>query len=391
VLNMAVVGFGEKSKICCGATRDYKIVQKAIEQVGAENGSGTENVMGAISFAASGFGGASKKKIFIVVTDEGGDDDGKLEDVLRELKNNKVSLMVMGGEASFGSSIGSEEVAISYEGRTQTFAPAINSGMETPASEILNFSLPLKELHPTDDNQGIFKSGFGPYALVRLCAQTDGKYFFLKTPAHNPDKMKLYAPDLCSIEEYNTKNTKDPLRASRAETIAGLKKYRELKTRGRGCGKFSNKADFKNDIDTAVENIKLFDELAKKIELLLKNSAPNAANKRWVANNELIYAQLLFGRFWLSEYKTTLEEFLRKPGLFKPPYHIAPKDGVNPIDAEKYIPVVQAALQKIIINHPDTPWSDIAKKLQGEFNMTYVLEAPGPDSKPSKGVDIKKR
>jgi hypothetical protein len=393
ILNMAVVGFGEKARICCEPTRDRKMIKKGIMGVGNE-GSGTENCMAAIEYSIKTVINATGKKILILVTDEAGDDTDRFELIIPRLKKYDIAVYVLGGESSF----------------IHPETPD-NSGIESVDSELLvepeyvesDYS-PVPFYLPTDIRYYI-KSGFPPYALARICNETKGNYYFFEDSIYDKETMKLYKPDLCSVEEYRTMNQKDKLRS----VITGItnKQYSlfssfyNTNTKDFWCNDASNFFEMplipKKGLMQATNSLPVINDCIKQLETAISSDSIKTANKRWIANAELMMAQLYRIAFLLNQYVLTLDEWIKSKDFFNPPlagetptnyneyYYIgqnikAPirKDGKNDKD---YKNLAEQALEKVILNHPGTPWSVVAQEYKKEGLYGYKIFRINPKKK----------
>ncbi|MFH1231143.1 MAG: vWA domain-containing protein [Planctomycetota bacterium] len=384
ILNMAVVGFGEKARICCELTRDSKMIKKGIMDVGNE-GSGIENCMAAIEYSIKTVINATGKRVLILVTDETGDDTDRLEQIIPRLKNKDIAVYVLGRESSF----------------IHPEAPD-NNGIESADPELLVESKyvesdysPVPFYLPTDIRYYI-KSGFPPYALARICKETKGYYYFLKDSIYDKEIMKLYKPDLCSVEEYRTMNQKDKLRS----VIMGItykqnslfSHYYNTNTNDFWCNDASNFFETplipKKGLIQATKSLPIINDCIKQLETAISSDLMKTANKRWIANAELMMAQLYRVAFLLDQYVLTLDEWIKSKDFFNPPlavetstnyneYYYIGQDTDAPIrkgsDAKDYKNLAEQSLEKVILNHPGTPWSVVAWAYKKEGMYGYKV------------------
>jgi hypothetical protein len=376
ILNMAVVGFGTKAQMKCQLSRDSKRIKTGIMQVGTE-GSGTENCMAAIDYAAKIFMTASWKKIFIVITDEAGDDTERLEQVLAQLKKSDIAIYLLSAESTFAQPY-STETYTSKDGKTES--ASINSGIESISSEILNRTYGPIPLYAQFGSQGALKSGFPAYALNRLCDQTKGCYYFLKDSAYDRKIMESYKPDLCSAGEYNTLIKKDPLRAVVTDIKQKFEDYQLSQWFRDIEGQFNIPLDAKESLIQARDAMPKIDNYIKQLESALPTTPSKGVNKRWLANAELLRAQLYRGQYFLNQYILTVDEWIKSKDFFNPPlgretsthyagyYYITDEQGApvreNAATDKKpnYLDLAQKALSSVSANHPNTPWSMVAMK-----------------------------
>ena len=162
----------------------------------------------------------NRRNVMIVVfTDEAGDDQEGVDTTVNLCRRYQVPVYVVGVPAPFGR----KEVEIKYVDPNPEFDQtpqwiAVHQGPESlrPERVRLFFSGSTRRDQPID-------SGFGPYALTRLCYETGGIYFAVhpnrsigrevrrnetaELSAHlahffDPHVMRAYAPDYVTTKEY---------------------------------------------------------------------------------------------------------------------------------------------------------------------------------------------
>ena len=145
--------------------------------------SGTENVFTAINLAIDQYKGfrtldpdtgePMRNVMFVIFTDEVGDDQRLLENTIRECRKLAVPVYVVGVPAPFGrkkTMVKWVDPDPKYDQRPQW--GEVTQGPESLVPERLNLHFSGKR-----DQDAPIDSGFGPFALTRLCYQTGGIYF----------------------------------------------------------------------------------------------------------------------------------------------------------------------------------------------------------------------
>jgi hypothetical protein len=376
--------------LCCGITRDAKKIQQAIIDVGNQ-GTGVENCMAAADYAVKIFNTSTLKKIFILVTDEMGNDDSRVEEILELLKKNNITLYVIGGESSFAQPKGTEK----YLSKTgQMWNQDVDSGMESVRPEIIDAIFILEFL---DTGRPFVKSGFGSYALSRLCAQTKGKYYFLTGPSYPESVMKSYQPALCSAAEYITETKKTALASAVSEILCETNRNKNsyvplimnIKYQ------FWKQSELEKSFVAAKSALSRFGDSIKKLESAMASYKPSQnTDRRWVANAELVRAQLYRGRIILNQYLLAVQELMKSSYAFNPPlapesdthwaefYHITHCQELRTENfngsSDDYRPQAKKACQDVIDHHPNTPWSIMAQRFMegnfGDFRTYYGCE-----------------
>jgi len=182
-LQTVVATFGEKTVIITQDPVDD--VRSVIPKVRAipNDVSGKENVFSAVSMVVQKFakyrnaaGGGRRNMLMFIVTDERGDDAGPngelMEETILKCRNNGIKAFVVGNAAPFGKEKG--YVAYTYpDGDRATIDVEVDQGPETIQPEALNLGFWVGR-GPSLDK---LSSGYGPYALTRLCKETGGLYF----------------------------------------------------------------------------------------------------------------------------------------------------------------------------------------------------------------------
>ncbi|MEM9656787.1 MAG: vWA domain-containing protein, partial [Planctomycetota bacterium] len=221
----AVVGFGETPRMLTERPTDQLADIKAAVARIEDDQTGRENVFQAVGLAAEKFrtyrlARQNRRHVMMIVfTDEAGDDVDALDDAVRICRKHAMSVYVVGRPAPMG-----RETAYvkwvdpdpNFDQRPQ-WVP-VRLGPESLVPERLKLGF------VGGGAQGaLLDSGFGPYALTRLCYETGGIYFAVHpnrvvgrsvsgretsnlavhlTEFFDPEVMRRYQPDYVSVAEY---------------------------------------------------------------------------------------------------------------------------------------------------------------------------------------------
>jgi len=394
ILNMSVVGFGKKALMQCALTRDSDKIKKGIMHVGTE-GSGTENCMAALDYTMKIFKTVSLKKIFIIVSDEKGDDTERLEEIISQLKKYDVTVYVLGGEASFAQPQ-SEETHTNKEGVEEDIY--IDSGIESLQPEIFGTAYSPIPFYLSSGIKYRIKSSFPPYALARLCDQTKGYYYFLKDSAYDRKIMKSYKPDLCSREVYDALNLKDNLRSAVTDIRQELENFSSNRWFSDIEIQFNIPLDATESLIQARAALPKINEYIKKLETAMPTTPLSFTGKRWLANAELLLAQLYRTAHFLNQYILTVDEWVKNQDFFNPRltretsthypeyYYIAVsndaplRQGIDKENKKDYRGLARQALERVIAKHPGTPWCTVAqeyKKDRSELGGYKIYRSGG--------------
>ncbi|TWU49543.1 vWA domain-containing protein [Rubripirellula reticaptiva] len=234
----SVIGFGSEVKLYTEeSTDDLDEIKDIIDRIPVDD-SGEEKVFSAITSAANEFrslrrsvgaAGAKRNVLFVVVTDEKGDDDNLLESSINACRKWGIPVYVIGVPAPFGR----QHTLVKYVDPDPKYDQSpqwaqVDQGPETylPERVQVGFTGNFEE-------EPVIDSGFGPYALTRLCYETGGIYFTVH-PNRNvnravrrgevdafasdlkyffdPVAMARYRPDYLSQADYVAKVKASPLR-----------------------------------------------------------------------------------------------------------------------------------------------------------------------------------
>lgn len=234
----SVIGFGSNVTLYTEEpTDDLEEIKAIVESIQVDS-TGEEKVFSAITSAADKYKGLRRMRsgrepqrnvLFVVVTDEKGDDGNMLEASISSCRKLAIPVYVIGVPAPFGR----EHSLVKYVDPDPKYDQSpqwaqVDQGPETFLPERVQVGFTANfEAEPVID------SGFGPYALTRLCYETGGIYFTVH-PNRNvsrkvnrgeidpyasdlkyffdPVAMARYRPDYLSPKDYMNMVKTSPLR-----------------------------------------------------------------------------------------------------------------------------------------------------------------------------------
>ena len=136
-----------------------------------------------------------------------GDDLKQADDAIAALKRSAVPVFGLGPAVPFN------DEASGRSHRATASSEAISP--PKPCSETLYPErVPLESAGP-DDTRDLTDSGYGPFGLERLCRQTGGRFFRLRSDGNGgweldpatgdvqPELLAKYAPDYVNEDQYN--------------------------------------------------------------------------------------------------------------------------------------------------------------------------------------------
>lgn len=384
----AALGFGKSTNwVLRKPTADMNEIRTAVGSLKTDD-SGVENVFTAIYDAATEFEKWRRNRnvMLIAVTDEVGDDHrAMLEKCVLTCRKNAMPVYVIGVPAAFGQS----ETLLKWVDPDSRYDQTpkwgrVSQGPETLRSQRLH--LPFSN-GPSET----IDSGFGPFALTRLCYQTGGIYFaihpnrdvgrrvgrreteeFSSHFAHffDSQRMRAYQPEYVSIEEHDRTARANPMRKAliRGAEIdfakAGRLETRFVKR---------DEADFSNRL---TESQKVAAKLEPRLNSLFATlkqgeaGRPGEESLRWQAAYDLAYGQTLAVLVRIRGYNEMLAK--AKRGL-KPTeernntWTLQPdKELSTSSRLERYAETAKEHLERVVEDHDGTPWALIAKRELGQ-------------------------
>lgn len=379
-INHGVYSFGKSfNKITKQLTTDPIILKSAVESILLDE-SGIENTFAAIGQVCKAEYVLGSRLLVIVFTDEVGDDVGLL-DVVSNLASSKASMVyVVGNPAPFGKSTTQfkfVEFDPKYD-QTEKWVE-IHQGPETLHDMILDInSLPI--------DKETLDSGFGSFALSKLCLDTGGIYFSIHpnrgltkvgkkeisplssyiSRFFDHETMIKYKPDYRSYgiqnKEAQSHSTKKAL-VSACSIPLNISEEQTLRFKAFDEGTFVNELSmaqrYAAKLEPKINQI--------YIALLTGESGYDTLEGRWKVSYALSMGRILATKCRIESYNAFLAE--AKTGLKKKD----PKSNVwclmpsseftlNNSELKKSYESSRKYLKFVIENYPDTPWALIANE-----------------------------
>jgi hypothetical protein len=382
-----VYGYGNAvTEVIGKPTREVAAVVKAIESIPVDE-SGVENTFAAIHEAAARADKTranrqTRNVMVIAFTDEVGNDEQRADEVAEFCRSKGARVFVVGVPAPFGMrqvQMKFVEFDPKYDAGDEQWA-VVDQGPETLLPEMVRVRSGRDADEPID-------SGFGPFSLSKLCAQTNGIYFCVhpnraaagrvsdKDTApmssrlrrfFDPEVMRNYRPDYVSAAKI--KETLGKNRAKQA-LVAAADKAR-ISQLDSPQNTFPREDDGKLALLFS-EAQKSAAVLAPKIDEVYGILAAGQADrekiseKRWQAGYDLAMGRVLAVKVRTDAYNQMLAQ--AKSGLkFKNPasdtWVLEPSPEVKDVGSqtEKFAAQARIYLQRVVNEHPGTPWSMIA-------------------------------
>lgn len=368
-LRTGVVSFGKTTSVLTATpVDDYREVVKAVHNV-APDESGVENVFSAVHEVANRWKTYRTKMhynvMLIIVTDERGDDYALMEDVIHELRRWGMRVYCVGNTAPFGRE--KRYVNFKDEDGYMWHNVEVDQGPETVAPERLDLAFWGT---PARDLEGM-TSGFGPYALTRLCAETGGLYLIAAEssgPQFDPAVMRNYLPDYRPIRDYQ-QQLKDNLAKGALVRAAMTTKAEQIPT-----PQLQFRADNDNVLRREITEgqkplARLDYRLAEMMTILTEGEKdrPKLTDPRWQASFDLAMGRVLAMRVRAYGYNAVLAEMKSSPKPFQKEgsnmWRLIPSEEITAgAQVKRLADKAVEILKRIIAQHPGTPWALLAQR-----------------------------
>lgn len=390
--------FGEKLIVVSDEpSKNYKNHIDNISAIPIDE-SGIENVFSSVNKLCSDY--KSYNNMIIVFTDEIGDDVNYLEKCIINARQNRATIYVVGPPAPFGSS----KIQFKYIDPDPKYDQKerwveIQQGPESLFKTTLDIqTLPVDQIG--------LDSGFGPYALTRLCNNTGGTYFAVHLNRKNglikkqeieplssyisvffdSDVMKSYQPDYKNMlaQQNEIKNNKIKAAIVQAcqipiQIIYDQKMNFTAFSEGDFANQLSEAQNFSAKIEPKIEKIY---SILKSVESLSKN----LDDKRWLASYNLAMGRILATKCRVELYNSMLAE--AKSGLVKKDKNtnswILEYDTEFSSNNSQLLKIYKSAtsyLENIVKNYPNTPWAYVAnEELNTPMGYKWVEKHIDPPS-----------
>ena len=373
-----ICSFGSSlSIINSNPTNDKDILYRSIDSIVLDE-TGIENIFGSIEQLCKQY--KTTRNMIVVFTDEIGDDLNLLDKTVVEARRKGTRIYVVGPPAPFGLS----SIQFKYVDPDPKFDQnekwvEINQGPETLFKMTLDLhSLPI-------DESGL-DSGFGPYALSKICVDTGGIYFAVH-PNRNENQvskkeisplssyisvffdnavMKKYSPDYRSILLQTKENQTHKIKTALLNACKiSIQINNNQKINFTAC----TEGEFVEQLNEAQKYSAKIEPQIDRIYTILKEVEPQSKSldeKRWLASYNLAMGRILATKCRIELYNTMLAE--AKTGLQKND----PKNNLWSLEFDAEFTTKSSQLQKsyataikylqsIVSDFPDTPWALVAQ------------------------------
>ncbi|HEV2972055.1 MAG TPA: hypothetical protein VGY55_18930, partial [Pirellulales bacterium] len=373
-LSIAIVAYGkEVTMVTAEPTEDASQAASLAGAIGEET---TENP---VTFAAVGkaaeqylpYRNKGYEVIFVIVADENGRDWDQLDAAIPKLNRVAVSAYGIGAAVPFGR---------------PADEPADKTPSESFSLERIDLAYPSRqaEIDLTD-------SGYGPFGLERLCRKTQGRFFRIRSGSSSPGwkrgsdesvdsgLLKEHAPDYVSAKQYQQLLSENKARA--ALVNAAKVPHVEVLTAVRQTT-FVPQSDAaklaitvgnaqRGAADKSLDVDRLYNVLAAG-----EADRPKLTGARWQAEFDLAMGRILAAKSRIDGYNSILATIKQGKAFTKPgskAWVLERADGISGDSAlNKRATNARMYLNRVIKEHPGTPWAALAERELSE-NVGWEL------------------
>lgn len=391
-----VFGFGQNlTPMTDAPVANPQEISSSIRQVKVDT-SGTENTfqsVARVSQQSSKFerNGQKYQAMIVVVTDEVGDDEQALEDSIAVANRNKTPVFVLGSPALFGQIMGRMDYR---DPKTGDFYPGLEVRQGPESAMVEQIQIPY--WYPQQNPGQPMSAGFGPFALSRLASQTGGIYFVSRdVPGWRQfrgEHLREYRPELGTRTEYEKGLAEWPLRRALVQASSATQR-----TIQGAPGLVFPPVEDENFNRVMLQQQGQAAQWAYVVDAALvpmEKAAPlrdREPSRRWRAHYDLMRGRLLALRVRCVEYNSACAKLRKELPKFQKAgsnaWRLEPSDQI--VTGEKAQVAAKEAvalLEKVISEHPGTPWADLAgRELTAPFGFKWVEYTLPPPPKPMPG------
>lgn len=301
--------------------------------------------------------------MIIIVTDERGDDFAMLEKTIENAQRTSIPIYCIGDGAVFGREKGF--VNWDFPDGTSDYVP-VDQGPESIYLERLQ--LPFWGNNAW--RMEVVSSGFGPYALTRLCRESGGLYFVTSqnhSVTFDLESLRHYQPDYLSLAKYqNIVSGNKALKSLvKASLIKRVRKIPQPETEFRA----DTEKYLRSEITEAQKPLAELDYgLREMLQELGKGSKDRekVTSPRWQAGYDLAMGRVLAMHVRTYGYNVLLAEMKTSPKPFtnkkNNTWNLRPASKIE--GQQKFIKMAETArmyLNRVVKDHPETPWAFLAE------------------------------
>jgi hypothetical protein len=390
----AVVGFGNNVNLLTEKPTDNLAEIKEAVAALPQDDSGVEKVFSAVYMAAERFKSyrmpsedsrEPKRNVMLVVfTDEVGDDTQGLEHTIGICRRYAMPVYVVGVPAPFGE----QETMVKWVDPNPEFDQSPQWGRVTQGPESFMPERLKMAFSGSKEDRDPIDSGFGPFALTRLCIETGGIYFAVHPnrnvnrevnrnetvafSAHlkhffDPQVMRKYRPDYVSEAEYRRRAAINKARAALV-TAAQMSHVSPMDSPQLRFVK-QDEAQLSNDLSEAQKAAAKLEPKVIALHDTLKlgeDDRDSETSLRWRAGYDLAMGRVTAVRVRTEAYNAMLakakrgmkfEDEKNNTWVLKPDDEISVGSQMAKMGDR-----ARMYLERVVSEHPGTPWALLAER-----------------------------
>ena len=382
-LSTAIVAFGEKPQFVLEQpTTDFALVGTKLGEIPTDE-SGKETTFATVSQLLEKYGPLksqqSRELLLVVVSDEAGDDLAQVDAAIAKANSTGVRVYGIGVPAPLGRKM-AEVPAMETRSDGQ---PAMVQGPETRYSQHPDMKFSYGGFGGDD-----IDSGYGPFGLTYLAYKTRGAFLVsrLRNASWPGNAMRFedsvmlsYPPQYLSEQEYQAKLQEN--KALAALHRAAQQPQVEAMSYPGSQFQTGDEARLKNALDRAQRTSARLGPLIDVIYEPLAEGEKDRAkitDKRWQASYDLALGRAAAIKARIDGYNQMLA-ILKGGRTFQDPSHdtwiLEPADTLEEAGSRLERLRLQAKeyLQRVIDEHPGTPWAYLAEReLESPIGWKWV-------------------
>jgi hypothetical protein len=393
----AVIGFGQSFQVMTlKPTDQIAQIQRALADLPLDD-SGTENVFAAVLEAARRYaryrhttpsrGEPERNVMLVVFTDEAGSDPQHAEEAIKMCRRWAMPVYVVGVPAPFGQ----RQTRMKWIDPDPRYSQEVQWGIveqgpETPLPELVRIAFA-----DSGDYEEPIDSGFGPFALTRLCYETGGIYFAvhpnreLARPVRrheiapyssylarffDPEVMRKYKPEYVSLPEYQKRISQNKARWALVQAASSSQELRPMENPVlRFVKRGEDEAEFVQALSAAQQAAAALEPKINALYQILQQGEADRDKEtvlRWQAGYDLAMGRTLAVKVRTETYNAMLAAAKRGLKFANPKNNtwvLRPSDEISV--GSQYAKLAERArmyLTRVIREHPDTPWAMLAQR-----------------------------
>lgn len=390
VLHAAATIGGRTTFILDPPAADVRALAAAFQAAPSDD-SGRENTFTAIGEAVERYlpwrTEQQREVLLFVLTDEAGDDAERVDEVLETPRRYGIPIYAIGVPAPLGRVAALPDTA------------ERSAASEVPAGEVPAGWKPIRQGPESRELERLqlgfwggstdlelLDSGFGPFALERLCRATGGCFFSLRVTPYgaalpaggvswppaaghrfDPQIMQRYRPDYVSRQDYDRllaeNRARQALYEAARQPYLPLMEFPQFEFAARSEAELAQQLSRAQQIAARMEP-----PLAKLYELLEAGEADrdSLSGPRWQAAFDLALGRSAASKARVEGYNAMLAALKRGKSFTDPAsqrWVLEPSDQFEGNSAlERVAEKARRSLTRVTVDHPGTPWAMIAHR-----------------------------